>query len=594
MSIFWDPLSLLISFMPLTLLLIKFMPFKNFYIDLSFLENITINSRKIFIFISIFLLIFCVVGAFIFQDPGVEKQGRVLIDEFHSNWEDTTTPMNRTWYGMLSTYNYYNWAKFLDLYYDVNVNLDRPITNDLLKNFDILIIKCPTTNFSLKEIDNIINFVREGGGLLLIGDHSNVFGMNYYLNTISENFGIRFNYDTTYDLNSLGYSIYRNNRYPQHVILKNLDTIHFLTSCTLEAPFYAEPVILGYGLIAEPGTYSTPNFVRESSINTDTNFGIFLQSIALKYGKGRVVAFTDSTCFSNFCFYMDGYTTFNLGIMNYLNRTNTLDYTNILLFLGLGLSIPIFLLLKKEKKEKIILLFIIIGLFSTQSSLFLFSHLNQLNYSISEYAQQEDITNICFLQDKSSFIISPNTVAGSIHEKDHYNTFFVWTQRLGYYPSIEKNLHDSLNIGDALVIINPQYIFTDNELKQLLNFIREGGKLLLLGKLENIKSASAINQIINLFGARLNINNETHEVCIENLSSSNPYTNITTENISINQQSQLFIIVIENGNGKIIIAVDSTIFSDYTMGTVFSEPNTFQKKLYEIEYYLFNNVVFKS
>ena len=242
--------------------------------------------------------------------------------------------MDKEWYGLLSTYNYYNWAEWLDKYYEVDRNTDSLLTSDLLENYDILILKCPTSLYSDEEIYDIVSFVENGGGLYLIGDHTNVFGMNFYLNFISEKFGITFNTDATYDLNSGMTSSYKPDTLFPHVIVQNVDEFDFLTSCTLTAPLTSENVIIGNQILGELGTYSTENFFRISDRKSlDLEYGLLLQVAAVKYGKGRVLAFTDSTCFSNFCMFMDGYKDFNLGAIEYLNRENNFSYINRVLII---------------------------------------------------------------------------------------------------------------------------------------------------------------------------------------------------------------------------------------------------------------------
>ena len=119
-----------------------------------------------------------------------------------------------------------------------------------------------------------------------------------------------------------------------------------------------------------PGTYHWGSycpgkdfFPEHESKEVDKEFGVFLQSVTLKYGKGRIVAFSDSTCFSNFCIFMGGYTAYNLGVMEYLNRINTYSYLNIL-FIGLVifcLALVIYLL-RKEAKTKAVFFALLIGI----------------------------------------------------------------------------------------------------------------------------------------------------------------------------------------------------------------------------------------
>ena len=132
-----------------------------------------------------------------------------------------------------------------------------------MSNYDILIIKCPTKPFSQEEINAIVKFVHEGGGLWLIGDHTNVFGMNTYLNSISRKFGINFNYDSTNDLNTGFLSTYTTPKVLKHPILKGISSFDFMTSCSLKAPLLVEDVMIGYSLGAFPGDYSDKDFLEK-------------------------------------------------------------------------------------------------------------------------------------------------------------------------------------------------------------------------------------------------------------------------------------------------------------------------------------------
>ncbi|RLI63136.1 MAG: hypothetical protein DRO67_06200, partial [Candidatus Asgardarchaeum californiense] len=354
LSIFWNPFYLLLSFIPLTLLLTKLFPLDDVRIDFDFLKYYRLNRSHILTIVMVFLFLFSTIGVFAFQDPGNKKSGRILIDEFHSEWEDTTKALDKEWYGVLSTYNYYSWAEWLDHYYSVSRNTNKTLTTELLNDYDILILKCPTNGYSDKEIKDITLFVENGGGLFLIGDHTNVFGMNTYLNQISEEFGIKFKTDATYELGTGEMSTFKPNNMFLHPIVQHIEEFNFLTSCTLQAPLNSENVIIGNKIMSEPGTYSTENFFRESINTPECEYGLLLQATSLKYGKGRVVAFSDSTCFSSFCVFTDGYKEFSLGAIDYLNRYNIYSYINAA-FSGVALItfFGVIYLLKKDKKAKI-------------------------------------------------------------------------------------------------------------------------------------------------------------------------------------------------------------------------------------------------
>ena len=601
LDVFWNPWYILISFIPLMLLLMRFVSLKELDLDMSCFKEFTISRRRVAAVFMIFIFIFSMVGAYAFQDPGIQKRGRVLIDEVHSDWEDTTREMDKEWYGQLSTYNYYCWAEWLNYYYDVDRNVNSTLNSNLLNNYDILIIKCPTNLFSDQEVNDIVHFVEQGGGLYIIGDHTNVFGMNFYSNQLSECFGIHFNYDSTYDLGTGMTSVYENpGSVFAHPIMQSVSTFDFLTSCTLNAPLNAENVILGYKLAAEPGTYSTEYFFRESHTAADMEHGLFLQTVAVKHGQGRVVVFTDSTCFSNFCMFMDGYVTFNLGVMNYLNRSNSLTYVNTAFFmLGLMTFIIAVYLLRKEHKVKIIFLFITVGIlaFSVSSPIFTFA--NQTNYPAPEIRADANFTKICFLRDHSDFVISSSPSASFVETHKLYGTFFVWTQRLGYLPTLEDTVQNAIE-GDAIVIINPNKSFKDDEINVITQYVDNGGTILLMDGILNVNSTA--NELLQNFGmwltakyqiqiANITTGNQTNQTTIGN--TTKPYLTIIGGNtIFVNEENQTTIAFAEKGKGKVVVMVDSYTFSDSIMGGTFTVPNSFQRSVYDTEFYIFEDVIF--
>jgi len=275
-TLLWDPILLSISFIPFALLLIRFAPLKSLDFNLDCFKEFKLNKKQVIAMALVFLFVFSFVGAFVFQDPGTEKQGRILIDELRSDWENSARPIDKEWYGMLSTYDYYCWAEWLDKYYTVDIYVNTTdynlysstneklidggidekaiITSDLLSNYDILILKCPTEMYYPEEIEDIKEFVSNGGGLYLIGDHTNVFGMNFYLNLVSEQFGITFNTDANYELGTGATSIYTPDVLFPHTVMQNVEQFDFLTSCTLTAPITSENVIIGNKVFGEPGT----------------------------------------------------------------------------------------------------------------------------------------------------------------------------------------------------------------------------------------------------------------------------------------------------------------------------------------------------
>ncbi|MDR3120600.1 MAG: GldG family protein, partial [Clostridiales bacterium] len=258
-----------------------------------------------------------------FHDPGREKAGRVLVDEYHSNWEWTDEAYDESWFGERSGYNYYCFYEYIGKFYETRRNTGR-ITPETLSETDVLILKTPTEPYDDAEIAAVTAFVEGGGGLYMLGDHTNVFGTDANLNQIAARFGLRFRYDCTYELTSGSLSEYEAPALLPHPVVSHLPHFLFATSDTLETGWLTEDVIVGYGLKNLPADYSQLNFFPADTNTGAVEFGAFIQCAALPYGKGRVLAFTDSTVFSNFWMHMKGKPELLLGSLEWLNRENVL------------------------------------------------------------------------------------------------------------------------------------------------------------------------------------------------------------------------------------------------------------------------------
>jgi hypothetical protein len=609
LSIFWDPLYMALSFLPFALLLMKLLPLKNTCKEAMQVSSLNFTKKHLIAFLMVFLLVFSFIGAFIFQDPGAIKSGRVLIDEYHSQWEDTTRPLDTDWYGLLSTYNYYSWAQWLSYHYNVVKNTNSSLTGEILNDYDILILKCPTESYTEPEIQSIKHFVENGGGLYLIGDHTNVFGMNTFLNQISEEFGIRYRTDATYELGTGDLSIYQPDRLFSHPVIQHITQFDFMTSCTLEptsllASARMENIIIGNRVTSEPGTYATENFFRESVASPDSEYGYLLQAAAIKYGQGRVVAFTDSTVFSSFCIFTDGYPTFTLGTLEYLNRTNSYAYINIIfLCIAIISFITLIVLLRNSKKIKILWMFLFAGLLAFTTITPLCSYLNNISYPLP--IAQTDYTHICFDQEHSSCNISVKPTATLSNDKNNYGTFFVWTQRVGCVPSLEKTLKDAMANSDIIVIVNPTQPFTESEIQMLTIYLEKGCRVILMDSIMNTKSTA--NELIGNFGIWLTTSINDQLVNFSRSEDGNHSTigNITVPYLTITGGKQIlsndknettvcmaeFLNKITGTVGKLVVVVDSYSFSDSVMGGTFTEPTESQRQIFKTEFFLFDNVL---
>ncbi|KYC52095.1 MAG: Tetratricopeptide repeat protein [Candidatus Methanofastidiosum methylothiophilum] len=138
------------------------------------------------------VFVLCLIALMVFSLPfnvTAEPKKRVLIDVSHDE------PINFT-----SGYN-----TFLSQLTSKGFTLAEnkvPITENTLKNYDILLIIVPKSNFTQTEIFAIEKFVKDGGSLLLVGRGGSSLDTKKtreVLNQLTVNMGIAFNDDLVTD-----------------------------------------------------------------------------------------------------------------------------------------------------------------------------------------------------------------------------------------------------------------------------------------------------------------------------------------------------------------------------------------------------------
>ena len=88
--------------------------------------------------------------AMLWDPSGPRKQGRILVDEYHSTWERTDRPYDTNWYGQESGYNYACIYDYCSRFYTMG-RLTTPIDANALKDCDVLIAQGPDLPLRLRR-----------------------------------------------------------------------------------------------------------------------------------------------------------------------------------------------------------------------------------------------------------------------------------------------------------------------------------------------------------------------------------------------------------------------------------------------------------
>ncbi len=252
---------------------------------------------------------------------GRKKSGKVIINTYHSQWSQCTRPYDREWYGADSGYNYACLKRWYELCYDVQV-LETRITPAVLEDASVLVIYVPDRRFAEEECRAIRAFVRRGGGLFLIGDHTNVFGSTSHLNEICRPLGFTFRDDVLFDLDEDFFQLEDMPRV-KSCFEHGMTFFKYRGPASIVAETPAARTVLAVdNAKARRAIYSVNNFYPPPHNVPSMKTGRFCVAAAARFGRGRVAAFADSTIFSNFEVFYPGKYEYLLNVANWLNHSD--------------------------------------------------------------------------------------------------------------------------------------------------------------------------------------------------------------------------------------------------------------------------------
>ena len=295
----------------------------------------------IFILFNLIILIICFFP---------EKTGRPIKSAYlnHGVWADTKSNYRLD---SLTIANSYSYSEFCNLTNSTVIN-----NIDNINDFNELWLITPTHPFTQNEILKIKKWVEKGGHLILISDHTDLFGHGRCVNQIGQEFGIKTNYSALF-----------NKENNQIFKTKNLDNVVIKTATSFTGS-KIHPLISSI-LWEEESYYGNDNFFGPLYPSGDDSFGIKTISAVKSIGLGQLTLLGDSTILSNFAIYQP-------FILSFIEKIREFNYFGRLIcFLPLLICFAIYLLYhNKQNYIVIISIFFIPFLFQlihTKKSIFL-------------------------------------------------------------------------------------------------------------------------------------------------------------------------------------------------------------------------------
>jgi len=353
--------------------------------------------------------------------------------------------------------------------------LEEPLTLQTLKGYSILILETPEKNLSSLETKAVLDFVKGGGGLFVLGDHTNLQDCYANLNPLLNPLGLHLNFD---------YSMLWEPHFPS---LAGIDSVEETAGATLSINssdalvFYA----LKYTTWADQGNWSSASFMGDVLPEKGESFGVLPICAGANYGRGRAVAIANSDCLSGpNLLYNYRFVDRVLGYLNYENS-----------------------FLRSIWFRALLLLLIVYGIFKTRLA------------ALEPWAYSLCLVFIIILV-QSSLPAGPDpsemmaldlghaNIEGYGPPHQYRNVFFaIFAQHYGFNPILSAGIPADLEEYRAYVSMGPTRPFSPQEVEALRSYVQKGGTLLVFdgyhSETPEDPSNLASNSLLEAFSFRL-------------------------------------------------------------------------------------------
>jgi hypothetical protein len=528
----------------------------------------------------------CAAVAWAFVPPGPEKAGRILVnDRFCGIWEPTARQLDAEWYGDFPTYSFTSLAEWLGKWYTIDVNTSKPYDDQLLSGYDVVIFKTPEEPIPEAEAAAIDRFVHQGGGLLLVGDHTNLLGMGTHLNALCARYGIRFRYDSVSDgltggfVNCLGPSIGR------HVGALHVDNLEFMTSCSLQLSGNAEPVLAADDCKREPHDYAGSSFFGRRGPHPEMEHGRTVLAATVRVGRGRIAAFTDSTVWSSFAVFGHDRDKLAMDLVRLLNREPS-KYEGLLRFAAITTGLLAFALGVAMVRSRMALAALLCGLGGLWSGLALSEALHRRIYAWPE--PNAPVSEVAFLWQGGACAFPP--VLGtpeSIAIDRCFDTLMVSVQRLGLVPRVAYTYDQDLFLPDTRVVfvIAPVNVPPASTMSRLKDFVRRGGSLIVMDD-SRIGERGSAKDFLKLFDVSITYHGPGAEPAV-----AKPHVHIAGMDLIKTPSADTFATRKIYEQGQLVYLWDAKDYSREGLGHCFARPWRAARARYDTIYSLFRDIL---
>jgi hypothetical protein len=458
---------------PSTLILIRKYPQKAFDNN-DFIIKI---SKRNALAVALFIISFFVL-AFNLTIP--ERKGKIFLFQKGSfNWDLPTYEK----YGALNGGMFGLLPEFLkDMHY--SVIRDTTIDRTSLQDTNVLVLINLSENFSFQEEQCIWDFVKNGGSLLVLGDHTGDVVVRKPYNDLLEPFNIEFNFDCGIPfINHWDRGIEFRPHYITQRLKNNIDS-DIGIGATLTIDNKSKPIVIGKYGFADLGDLRNQGngYLGDMLFSLDETAGDVVLVAEQSYGKGKVLVFGDTSPFQNSEIVQDY--KFLIDTFDYLsNPTYKLNCAFIISLMFLLVSL--FLTICNQSINMSFLLILIISGYVTITINGLSNrHRSEINFNA-----------------KIVYIDKTHMERFNIDQWDSNGlggTAFCFI-RNGYFPLLLDQFNEE-RIGKSkiLLFVSPAQPFTKREIEILGKYVERGGFVILSCGWEESNSVKTLTETFNV------------------------------------------------------------------------------------------------
>lgn len=517
---------------------------------------------------------------FLVFDPGVRKAGKIAFDIGHKSTEAPqgvyTTNLNES-----LQHGHGNLVEFLRKFgYRVSF-LSSPLSKDNLKGQDILVLIMESNIYNTEEVKSVVEWVKEGGGLFVISDHTNIDNTMSSLNPIIENFGIRLRFDTIWLLTTERGDLI----YARDPLVWDMLRVSPSVGASLDLEKGAKSVVKtsydAYSDTGNPYNYQMA-YLGNSQLDKDEKIGDLILAASSKYGKGRVLVLSDSAYFQNTALYRSY--DFAHRIFDWLNKKNSPGYDFLWLSLPFLLILIVYLVLTQGR----ILLTVPYSFgISIVIAIIISTNLNMRFYPAPDFnllGKKRVLFDIAHNNEYTTYWTK------RAHSETGIDSLIQQVERVGLYPFVKERGRitlKELSEYSIYIVVAPNTKYSRSEINSIKDYVSQGGSLLVV---EGPRKWRILDDMLEVFSLKLDkfpLGMSEPVRMMENLALRVPYENFyasmvsspITENVNyirfvnpckieggekIATVNEVPVLVTKDyGKGKIVLVGDDRFFANY-------------------------------